>query len=123
MLHKSLQGDSWVEWSKQNHCPDLNPVSGPRYDLYSMIIEAACAGLGVGLVPRLYIAAELTQERLVLPFDAPLRDGKHFCVVYPEDHRSRRPLQVFLDWIKAEAEWFEDAAGRRGESRQSVPKT
>ncbi len=41
---------------------------GARYDLHAMLIEAALTGLGVALVPRLYVEAELAQGRLVAPW-------------------------------------------------------
>ena len=81
-----------------------NSAIGARYDLHSMLIEAALAGLGVALVPRLYIGAELEQGRLVAPWPDGKAITKNFCLVLPEPiELSEEPLQIFAKWILREA--------------------
>ena len=81
-----------------------NSAVGARYDLHSMLIEAALAGLGVALVPRLYIGTELEQGRLVAPWPEGKGVVKNFCLVLPEPiELSAGPLQAFATWILDEA--------------------
>ncbi|MET3602064.1 DNA-binding transcriptional LysR family regulator [Martelella mangrovi] len=69
-----------------------------------MQIEAALAGLGVALVPRLYIETELAEGRLVAPWPDGRSISKTFCLVLPEPIRlSEGPVQVFANWLLAEA--------------------
>jgi len=49
-----------------------------------MLIEAALAGLGVALVPRLYVETELAQGRLVAPWSQGKAVSKTFCLVLAE---------------------------------------
>lgn len=69
-----------------------------------MLIEAALAGLGVALVPRLYIGAELAEGRLVAPWPDAGSVAKNFCLVLPEPiESSDGPLQAFAHWLLEEA--------------------
>ena len=99
-LHRRQNPDAWQLYAQEAGIVLTNSAVGARYDLHSMLIEAAVAGLGVALVPRLYIGAELEQGRLV----APWRDGKvitkNFCLVLPEPiELSEGPLRAFAKWI------------------------
>jgi len=77
---------------------------GARYDLQAMLIEAALAGLGVALVPRLYVEAELSGGRLVAPWPEGASISKTFCLVLPEPIRlSDSPIQMFANWLLEEA--------------------
>lgn len=69
-----------------------------------MLIEAALAGLGVALVPRLYVEAELAQGRLVAPWPQGEAVSKTFCLVLPEPiGLTAGPLKAFVHWLQKEA--------------------
>ena len=64
----------------------------------------ALAGLGVALVPRLYVGAELEQGRLVTPWPEGKTIAKNFCLVLPERiELSEGPVRAFATWILDEA--------------------
>ena len=66
-LHRRQNPDAWQAYAQAAGIVLTNSAVGARYDLHSMLIEAALAGLGVALVPRLYIDAS-EQGRLVAPW-------------------------------------------------------
>lgn len=77
---------------------------GARYDLHAMLIEAALAGLGVALVPRLYVETELEQGRLVAPWPQGEAVSKTFCLVLSEPiSLTACPVQAFAHWLQEEA--------------------
>jgi len=103
-LHRRQNPDAWQLYAEEVGIVLTNSAVGARYDLHSMLIEAALAGLGVALVPRLYIGAELEQGRLVAPWSDGKAIAKNFCLVLPEPiELSGRPLQAFAKWILHEA--------------------
>lgn len=68
-----------------------------------MLIEAALAGLGVALVPRLYVEEELEQGRLVAPWPQGEAVSKTFCLVLPEPiGLTTGPVKKFAQWLLAE---------------------
>ncbi|MDM8356704.1 LysR substrate-binding domain-containing protein [Pandoraea communis] len=104
LLHRRQNPDAWQRYAQASGIVLTNPAVGARYDLHVMLIEAALAGLGVALVPRLYIGAELEHGRLVTPWPDGKGLTKNFCLVLPEPiELSERPVQAFSKWILEEA--------------------
>lgn len=104
-LHRRQNPDAWQLYAQEAGIELSNSAVGARYDLHSMLIAAAVAGLGVALVPRLYIEAELEQGSLVAPWPDSKAIAKHFCLVLPEPiELSEAPLQAFATWMLHEAQ-------------------
>jgi DNA-binding transcriptional LysR family regulator len=106
LLHKRGRPDAWKRWWDHLGITGINPMEGPQYDLFSMAIEAAVAGLGLALVPRLYVSREIEECRLVIPFDHHVPGEKRYCTVCPESHYSSWPLRPFLEWLSQEAQFY-----------------
>lgn len=111
LLYKRSRPDAWPHWFELAGLPaDVQWTQTLRMEMYSMVIEAARAGLGVGLVPRIYVSDEIARGDLRIPFDIPLKHEKRYCLIYP-DYKSDSPLvQRFTDWVLEEAEEFHKAA-------------
>lgn len=103
-LHRRQNPGAWQSYAEETGIPLSHPAVGARYDLHAMLIAAALAGLGVALVPRLYVEAELAAGRLVAPWPEGRAISKTFCLILPEPVRlSRGPAQAFAQWIAEEA--------------------
>ncbi|MCW5301046.1 LysR family transcriptional regulator [Herbaspirillum lusitanum] len=99
LLQKNTREDVWRHWFDMQGFQGRNPVGGPRHDLFSMIIQAACYGRGIALVPRLYVEDELRSGALLIPLDRPIRGLKKYCVVYPEHEEASPTLKLFIAWL------------------------
>ncbi|MBB5367337.1 MULTISPECIES: LysR substrate-binding domain-containing protein [unclassified Janthinobacterium] len=105
LLHRRQNPDAWQSYALAAGIVLANPAVGPRYDLHGMLIEAALAGMGVALVPRLYIEEEIRQGRLVAPWPDGHTISKKFCLVLPEPmDLTASPLQAFALWLLEEAQ-------------------
>ena len=103
-LHRRHSPDAWQHYARDTGVALANPAVGARYDLHAMLIEAALAGLGVALVPRMYVDAELAQGRLVAPWPQGSAVSKTFCLVLPEPiGLTTGPVQAFAHWLLEEA--------------------
>lgn len=106
LIHKRARPEAWKTWFEAVGGNGVNPPSSMRFELYSMVIDAARAGLGVGLVPRFYVHEELCNGQLAIPFDISLKHEKRYCIVYPE-HKRESPLVLALrDWLLESAQEF-----------------
>ena len=99
LLHKTTRTEAWDRWFEFAGYPDLEAVSAMRFELYAMVIEAARAGLGVGLVPRFYVQDEIERGDLAIPFDVALKQEKRYCLVYPEYKQDSPLVRKFRDWV------------------------
>lgn len=103
-LHRRQNPEAWQDYARETGILLTHPAIGPRYDLHAMLIEAALAGLGVALVPRLYVEAELADGRLVAPWPDAVSIAKTFCLILPEPIRlSEAPVQAFAQWLVRQA--------------------
>jgi len=104
-LHRMQNPDAWQRYAEETGIVLTNPAIGSRFDLHAMLIEAALSGLGVALVPRLYVEAELAQGTLLTPWPQSQLVAKTFCLLLPEPlGLSEAPLQAFVRWILAEVQ-------------------
>lgn len=111
LLHKWSRPKAWQHWFELAGCPDSSTTLGMHFDMYGMVIEAARAGLGAGLVPRFYVNHEIHRNDLMVPFDLELKHEKRYCLVYPE-HKEDSPLVVtFRDWVVGIAQEFSGEKG------------
>lgn len=83
-------------------------LKGPRFEMLLMLIEAACAGLGVALVPRFLVAAHLQDGRLRIVSDISLRDVGSYYFAYPEEKAGEPELEFFRAWLQIQALHFRE---------------
>lgn len=110
LLHLSARPDAWRTWLGQAGLHDVDAMKGQRYELFSMLAEAARAGLGVALVPGFLVAHELETGLLVRPFELTLRGDKGYYLVYPENRQNMPVLHAFEGWLMSAAKEYVEAS-------------
>jgi DNA-binding transcriptional LysR family regulator len=103
LLHQSARPDAWRQWLAQAGIHDVDCMRGQRYELFSMLVEAARAGLGIALVPRFLVSQELSTGELMRPCDVALSRDKGYYLVYPESKQNSPLLRVFESWLVSAA--------------------
>ncbi|NVF15802.1 LysR family transcriptional regulator [Vreelandella maris] len=106
LLHKSSRDDAWKRWLSQTNIQHSSQTSGPRYDSFANVIEAVRSGMGVALVPKLYVAHELESGELFQCSSHVLRNEKTYILILPEREQLSVSLQMFVEWVKKEAHFF-----------------
>ena len=103
LLHQTTRPNAWADWFDQQGVDAGPALKGPRLEQFGMIAEAAIAGLGVALVPRFLVEAELATGRLVVLDAKPIESRSAYWFIIP-DRRLGEPLVGALSgWIAAEA--------------------
>ena len=110
LLSKPSRPHIWSKWFAIAGLSHPAPHSGPHYDTFATMIEAAKSGIGIALVPRIYIERELETGELVQPSPHVLKDAKSYILVLPDRDRFSPALQAFVDWIQEEARAFLDGS-------------
>lgn len=103
LLQQSTRPLAWPQWFEAvqpTQAPPAHALAGPRYEQFSMTAAAAEAGMGVALIPRLLIEAELTRGSLVCAHPQPLAAERHYYLVQPQDADPRPALQAFSAWLQ-----------------------
>ncbi|MGI9292660.1 MAG: transcriptional regulator GcvA [Pseudomonadales bacterium] len=97
---------NWRMWLRAAGLDEIDPERGPRFNMETMIVQAAIEGQGVALVSGALVADDIEQRRLVRPFPDAVNQETEFCyyVVYPESAEEDPKVGAFRDWIIREAE-------------------
>jgi DNA-binding transcriptional LysR family regulator len=67
-----------------------------------MVIEAAASGMGIALLPRYLIEAELASGRLQVLFDLPLTTDNSYYIATPEGRQDNMLARAFQTWLLSE---------------------
>ena len=108
LLHQSARSDAWRQWFEMAGVTGVNVMGGARYELFSMLIPAAQAGLGVALVPRFFVQKEIASGELISPCPYALRSQRGYYLVYPENRAGSASLQVFSKWLHEQAATYRE---------------
>lgn len=91
---------AWAQWLVAH--PSVRPPQEIRYyDHHSLMVEAACAGLGVALSPRVLATDDLQRARLMAPmgFD---EDGTHYGLIWMKDNELTEVRLELYRWLQDE---------------------
>jgi LysR family glycine cleavage system transcriptional activator len=109
LVHLITRPQAWRAWAAIAGVEGLNMLKGPRFELQLMVVEAACAGLGVALVPRFLVEGPLQEGRLRIVSDISLRDEGSYYFAYPEEKAGEPQLEFFRSWLQVQAQRFREA--------------
>lgn len=80
-LHVYTASADWQTWSRAAGIPFLPAGTGASFDSYLLVIEAACEGRGVAVVPHFLAANDLRAGRLIQPFSVTAKQPDRKSVV------------------------------------------
>ncbi|MEA3544367.1 MAG: LysR family transcriptional regulator [Thermodesulfobacteriota bacterium] len=107
LLHLTSRPNSWRDWFERAGLAGINAMHGSRHEHFSILISAACAGLGIALIPRYLITEELERKQLAIAFDLPQPSNDAYYLVYPEENLSSSALKQFRGWLLEEVKNFQ----------------
>jgi LysR family glycine cleavage system transcriptional activator len=94
----------WLQVSQALQAGELTARPGPTVDTTIAALELAAMGAGCALAHRIFLTPYLATGRLVLALERDFADDSAYFVVAPErPQRVRREVQLFHDWLLAQA--------------------
>jgi len=116
-LHMPARSDAWKNWVETRGSPFTK--SSLKFDNYAMMIEAACLGFGVAVLPTIYLTRELSSGRLMAPFGAPMSSGRSYWLTYPESSSTKKKVIDFANWLLAHTQETQSTRDQAGTETQS----
>lgn len=104
LLQHTTRPNAWVAWLAAAGRPEINGLRGPRFEHFSMVIQAAIAGIGVAVLPRFLVEDEIAAGRLSIPFDVAVKSDQAYYLVHPEEKADLPALRAFRDWLLSEVQ-------------------
>lgn len=97
-LGSKTRPHAWPNWLAAH--PSVGRPSEVRYfDHHFLVVEAAAAGLGVAMSPRILAVDDIERQRLVAPagFDV---DGSHYGLIRTGGLPMTEQAQAFCQWLE-----------------------
>ena len=103
LLQQSTRPYVWRQWFDSLGIEIEGDLAGPRFELFSMLTEAAIHGMGIALIPPFLVEDELRRGLLVKASRHTLRSDRSYHLIYPEGKSNHAALAAFRAWIVAQA--------------------
>ncbi len=102
LLQQSTRPTLWLDWFRGSDTDPRRILRGARLDHFDMIVDAAIAGLGIGIVPEIVARPALERGSLTLASPRRFATGESYALILPERARSSEHVMRFRDWLLAE---------------------
>ncbi|MBK5010129.1 LysR family transcriptional regulator [Pseudomonas sp. S60] len=99
LLQQSTRPYAWRQWFASAGLSVEGDMTGPRYELFSMLSQAAIHQMGIALIPPFLIQRELEEGRLVVANRHVLSSHKAYYLMIPERKVQSASLVAFRDWL------------------------
>ncbi|GAA5131418.1 LysR substrate-binding domain-containing protein [Alloalcanivorax gelatiniphagus] len=109
LLQQTTRPYMWRAWFDSLGLKVDRDMAGPRYELFTMLAEAAIQKIGVALIPPFLITKELESGQLVIPFRHSFRSTDAYQFVVPDSQRGNETVARFQEWLVEEARRFQTA--------------
>jgi LysR family transcriptional regulator, glycine cleavage system transcriptional activator len=110
LIHRS-RPDAWSEWFAAHGLDGIGAQPSLAFEQFTMVFQAAIAGLGVAIAPRFLARPELAAGELISLFEPIVQQGQGDFFAYPAEKKDFAPIVAFRDWILEEAAVQEKGAG------------
>lgn len=117
LIHRS-RPDIWSKWFEAFGLGAVGALPTLAFEQFTMVFQAAIAGLGLAIAPRFLVRPELTAGELVALFSPFVEKDYGDFFAYPEEKKDFAPVAAFRGWILQEA-----AASQSSEDGAVAPLT
>jgi DNA-binding transcriptional LysR family regulator len=106
LLQQTTRPYAWRQWFNAQGLSLSRDMTGPRYELFSMLAQAAMHEMGIALIPPFLIQRELQEQRLVIAHPQALASIKAYHLMIPERKTESASLRAFRDWVIEQAQRY-----------------
>lgn len=99
LLQQTTRPYAWRQWFNSAGLQVPRDLTGPRYELFSMLAQAAIHQMGVALIPPFLIEQELLRKELVIAHQHAFSDARAYHLMIPERKVESASLKAFRDWL------------------------
>jgi DNA-binding transcriptional LysR family regulator len=112
LLQQTTRPYAWRQWFGSLGMNVAGDLGGPRYELFSMLAQAAEHAMGVALIPPFLIQRELAEGRLVIAQNHACVSDKAYYLMIPERKVESAALIAFRDWLLGQARDYRETPSR-----------
>ncbi len=116
LLQQTTRPYAWRAWfaaSGIDPRDGANDMAGARYELFSMLSQAAICRQGIALIPRLLVEEELASGSLICAVPELAMSDRAYYLAYPEEKAGSTALRAFRTWLAEEAAAYAGSGGAK----------
>ena len=106
LLQQTTRPYAWRQWFNGLGLNIAGDMTGPRYELFAMLAQAARHEMGIALIPPFLIQRELEEGRLVVANRYALSSNKAYYLMIPDRKVESASLRAFRDWLMGQAQLY-----------------
>lgn len=106
MLQHTTRPYLWRDWFVDAGARGIDGLGGPKFEYYSLVIQAAIAGIGVAILPEFLVREEIQSGMLTVPYAHRMLCEDSYFVVHPKRFDDNVNVRAFVDWLCAEADIY-----------------
>lgn len=111
LMQQTTRPYAWRQWFGSLGMDVGHDMGGARYELFSMLAQAAMLGMGVALIPPMLIQRELAEGRLIVAMQHAYLSENAYYLMIPERKVESAIVRAFRDWLIDEARVYRGEAG------------
>ncbi|MDC0737080.1 LysR substrate-binding domain-containing protein [Cognatishimia sp. SS12] len=105
LIHTTTRPELWTRWLSAHQSDQTGPrgdATGFGFQDFYLSIAAAISGLGVALVPTFLVREDLSEGRLVVPYEAPFKTDHAYWLATGSGKSRSTQIDVFGTWLVQE---------------------
>jgi LysR family glycine cleavage system transcriptional activator len=102
LVHRS-RPESWSKWFQAHGLGAVGARPSLAFEQFTMVFQAAIAGLGVAVALSFLVRQELASGELLRLFEPIVEKDQGDFFAYPVEKKDFAPVVAFRDWILKEA--------------------
>ncbi|MCB1755549.1 MAG: LysR family transcriptional regulator, partial [Gammaproteobacteria bacterium] len=107
LLQQTTRPYAWREWFQSAGIQVERDMAGPRYELFTMLAQAAIHQMGIALIPPFLIREELQSGKLIIPTKHSYQSVRAYQFVLPKRNQENPAVCAFRDWLINEVSAFQ----------------
>lgn len=119
LLHLESRPDAWERWAAAHELSPALVRRGARFELFSLLVEAACVNLGAAIVPEAFVEDAEREGRLVRLLEPIVHPQQAYFLACRESLAETKPYLAFRDWITGQAQVPRLAGQARSKKQKS----
>lgn len=103
LLQQATRPNLWLDWFLNAGLDPITILRGARFEQFGMVLAAARAGLGLALVPEVFVQDDLAAASLCLASTRKMTSQSPYVLTYPQRSLELEAFCRFRDWILTDA--------------------
>lgn len=111
LLVSHFRPHDWKTWAKLcRYDQEIERTEQMRFSSSILTWQAAADSLGIAIGQTTLLVDDLKKQKLIAPFNLPVKTGLSYYLVRPQLQRHSRKVEIFRSWIAAQLELLQHPA-------------